>query len=217
MSSPSIAEPLFSWRSRHEILNMLTHALGAVLSIIGGLLLVWKTRESTIEQRIACVVFAACLVAVYVASTLSHLFYRERWRRLFRIVDQGCIYLLIAASFTPFAVASFSGAWWTLLAIVWATAIYGFYRKVAHAHKVDRAGVLLPLAIGWAPILSFSHMAVSLPRGTVAWILAGGLCYTVGVIVLLFDKRWRWMYAAWHLFVIAGSSVHFVAVYRYAT
>jgi hemolysin III len=217
LSTSAVAEPLFSWRSRYEILNTLTHGLGAVLAIFGGLRLLMKASDSRPAQYIACAVFAACLVAVYVASTLSHLFLRQRWRRLFRILDQGCIYLLIAATFTPFAVACFSGAWWILLVVVWATAFYGCWRKIAHAHKVEQAGVILPLAIGWAPVLSFSHLAISLPRGAVAWILAGGLCYTAGVIVLLFDRRWGWTHAIWHLFVIAGSATHFVAVYRYAT
>lgn len=216
-ASTADAEPLYSWHSRHEILNTLTHGLGAVLAIVGGVLLLMKASDSKPVQFIACAVFAACLVAVYVASTLSHLFLRQRWRRLFRILDQGCIYLLIAASFTPFAVSCFSGAWWILLAVVWATAFYGFWRKMAHAHKVERAGVILPLAIGWAPVLSFSHLAVSLPRGAVALILAGGLCYTLGVVVLMFDRRYHWLHAAWHLFVIAGSATHYVAVYRYAT
>jgi len=210
-------DSLFSWSHRHEVLNTLTHGLGTVLSVAGGALLLVKVREARSIQLAACAVYAACLIAVYAASTLSHLFLRERWRRRFRILDQGCIYLLIAATFTPFAVATFYGAWWILLAVVWGTALFGFWRKIAHAHEIDRASVVLPLMIGWAPVLSFSHLVASLPPGAVAWIVGGGLCYSFGVIALLLDRRWHYMHAAWHLFVIAGSAVHYVAVYRYAT
>jgi hemolysin III len=209
-------DALFSWDSRAERLNTATHALGAALSTVGAIALLAKARLADPLQQAACSVYAASLVAVYFASTLSHLFLRERWRRFFRILDQGCIYLLIAATFTPFAVLTLSGPWWMLLALVWVLALYGFWRKIAHKHKIERASVVLPLVIGWAPAVSFTHMAVVLPAGAIALIVAGGLCYTLGVVVLQFDGRRHWVHAAWHLLVIAGSATHYAAVYRYA-
>lgn len=212
----SPAPRLFSLGSGVETWNTLTHAAGAALAMVGAALLLVKARAASPAQQAACAVYAASLIAVLLFSTLSHLFLHERWRRFFRALDQGCIYLLIAATFTPFAVAAFSGAWWGLLAAIWMLALYGFWRKVGHGHRLDRASVALPLCIGWAPVLSFSRLAVALPTGAVVLITVGGLCYSLGVVVLLFDRRWRWLHPAWHLFVLAGGGAHYAAVYHYA-
>ncbi|HVA48688.1 MAG TPA: hemolysin III family protein [Pirellulales bacterium] len=198
-------------------LNTATHALGFVLSLIGCEWLMSRVVQSGDGWQIAgCAVYAAALVAVYAASSLSHHFQRPRLRRLFRILDQAFIFLLIAGTFTPISLSYLrQGAWWALFAAVWAIALFGFFSKAIFAHRVDAVTTGLHVALGWLPAMALKPMIGLVPGGLFGWMLCGGLCYTAGTFFLQRDERVPYFHAVWHLLVIAGSACHFWGIYTY--
>jgi hemolysin III len=203
-----------------EVLNSLTHAVGFVLSIVGA---AWLMREVVRHgdrwQAAACAIYGGALIAVYAMSTLSHLFLdRPLLRRLFRMLDQAFIFLLIAGTFTPIAATYLRTGWWpALLAAMWVLALAGFFSKTVLGHQVDAATSAAQVALGWLPVLSAQPMLEHSPRALLLWMLAGGLCYTAGTFFLSRDLRYARFHAIWHLFVIAGSTCHFVAILWYCT
>jgi hemolysin III len=202
-----------------EKINSFTHALGLVLSIIGFELLLRRTFQSGDGWQIAgCAVYASALVAVYAASTLSHSFEQPRLRRLFRILDQAFIFLLIAGTFTPLALTYLrGGAWWVLFGVVWTIALGGFFSKAIFAHRVDTVSAVLHVILGWLPVIAIKPMLAAVPGGLLLSMLYGGVCYTCGVFFLSRDERYPYFHAIWHLLVIAGSAFHFWGIYSYCT
>lgn len=203
---------------REEAVNTITHGLGCVLSVFG---VVWLfdvvARSGSPAQIVACVIYGLALVAVYLASALSHAFHQSRWRRLFRMIDQACIFLLIAGTFTPLAVTYLSMLhWWWLLAVMWGIALAGFTSKAFFAHRVDAVTARLHLMMGWLPVVTLKPMVTVAPGGMLAWMAVGGVCYTVGTIFLHRD-HYPYFHGVWHLLVIAGSACHFVAILLYCT
>jgi len=203
---------------REEAINTITHGLGCVLSVVG---VVWLfdvvARSGSPAQIVACVIYGVALVAVYLASALSHAFHQSRWRRLFRMIDQACIFLLIAGTFTPLAVTYLSMLhWWWLLAVMWGIALAGFTSKAFFAHRVDAVTARLHLMMGWLPVVTLKPMVTVAPGGMLAWMAVGGVCYTVGTIFLHRD-HYPYFHGVWHLLVIAGSACHFVAILLYGT
>lgn len=197
-----------------EWANALTHGVGLALSIGGAVLMAGVlASHGDLWRSVGCGVYLASLVAVYAMSTLSHSFASPRWRTFFRQLDQGFIYLLIAATYTPFALAFLrTGLWWVLLGMVWAVAVYGFISKVFLAHRVESVSIWPCIVLGWLPIISAPALMNLVASAAFWWMLVGGLCYTVGTVFLICDSKVRHFHAVWHLFVIAGSTCHFLAI-----
>ena len=212
--SPSMMEKAAELKAaEEEWANGLTHAVGLVGSAVAGFCLVQAVigRGST-WQILSCSVYVATLVGVYAASTLSHWVTNPNWRDTFRTWDQGLIYLLIVGTYTPLAVAFVHG-WWQLVTIgMWALAIGGFLSKVAVKHRVDGISLWLYLALGWLPILVVPCLLVS--PYTMWLVLAGGISYSIGSILLMNDHRAPYLHVGWHLFVMLGSAIHFYAVWQ---
>jgi len=205
-----------AWRrsAADELVNAATHALGLVLAIVGALVMadgVLAAGDAWLS--IGCGVYLASLVTVYAMSTLSHCAMPRRWKSLFRRLDQGFIYLLIVATYTPFSLAYLrDGWWWLLLAAMWCVALAGFAAKVFFAHRVEVVSVVSYLVLGWMPMLAVPALLQSIPAGALWSMLAGGVCYTAGTLFLAFDERVRHFHAVWHLCVIAGSACHFLGI-----
>lgn len=217
-----------AWHARHEArlarlhheerINTLTHAAGCVLSVAAVFVLFDVVgRHGSWAQIVACVVYGLALVAVYLASALSHAFYDSRWRRLFRMIDQACIFLLIAGTFTPLAVTYLSMLHWGwLLVVMWSIALAGFTAKAFFAHRVEAVTTRMHLMLGWIPVVSVKPLVAVAPAGLLVWMVAGGVCYTVGVLFLHRDQ-YPYFHAVWHVLVVAGSACHFVAILLYCT
>jgi len=205
-------------RIEDEIANSITHGIGLALSLVGAVVLVvLAVRTADTREVIGCAVYGASLVAVYAASTFSHIFQQPRLRRAFRMLDQGCIYLLIAGTFTPLALKYLSDDyWWLLLATMWMIAIVGFCSKVFLAHRVEAVATPLYVLMGWLPVIAAWHLIAVAPGRCLWMMLIGGLCYTVGTIFLTFDRKALYLHAIWHICVIAGSTVHYFAILEYA-
>jgi hemolysin III len=200
-----------------EAVNSLTHGVGLILSLVGGGILLARVMSQPHTWRlIGCCVFATALVTVYAASTLSHAVPRPAWRRAFRILDQGCIYLLIVGTYTPFALEYLRfGWWWLFLLLMWTAALIGFLSKLLFLHRIDAVTIWSYVLLGWLPIIPAWVYLGLVPWGALTWIFVGGLCYTAGTVFLVLDHRRFHFHAIWHLFVIAGSVCHFSAVFLF--
>lgn len=200
-----------------EIANSVTHGLGLLASLVGLPVLVLAAAGRGDALQVAgASVFGASLVALYAASTTYHAWPPSRTRRVLQVVDHAAIYLLIAGTYTPFTLGVLRGAWgWTLFGLVWSLAALGIVAKVRLGVRHPRLSTLLYVAMGWLGIVAIRPMMEQLPTAGLVWILAGGLLYTAGVAFYAAD-RLRYGHAVWHLFVLGGSTCHFVAVLRYA-
>jgi hemolysin III len=216
-TQPTAIEIAWATFNRAELANSITHGLGLLLSLVAAPILLNAAWRGDAWQFTASIVYATTMIAVYATSTASHWFCQPKLRQLFRMLDQGCIYLFIAGTATPI-IATFlrSGYWWLLPAAMWTVAIGGFVSKVWMVHRIDCASVVVPFLLGWMPILAGPALFDALPAGLLWWMLAGGICYMVGLFFLTFDHRHDFMHSGWHLLVIAGTACHFVAIMRYA-
>jgi hemolysin III len=197
-----------------EAVNTATHALGFLLAAMGGLVMAGSVLgHGDVWRVVGCGVYLSSLLAVYAMSTLSHGATSPGWKSWFRRLDQAFIYLLIAATYTPFSLAYLrSPGWWVLLGAIWLVALWGFVSKLLFAHRVEAVSIVSYVLLGWMPIMAVPALWHTLPLGAFLWMLAGGVCYSLGTLFLTYDQRVRHFHAVWHLCVIAGSACHFLGI-----
>ena len=200
-----------------EVANAITHGMGLIASLLGVPLLLGAAGAGhDLPLVIGTTVFAATLVALYAASTLYHALPHSRAKRVFRVVDHAAIYCLIAGTYTPFALGVLRGGLgWLLLALLWTLAGVGIVFKTLGGLRFPRLSTLLYLGMGWLAVLVVRPLAAALPAAGLGWLLAGGLLYTGGVLFYV-RERPRYSHTVWHLFVLGGSTCHFLAVLWYA-
>jgi hemolysin III len=200
-----------------EIANAVSHGVGLLASIAAlPILVLAAATRGDAPLVVACTIFAASLILLYAASTLYHAIPHPRAKRALRVVDHTAIYLLIAGSYTPFALGVLRGVWgWSLLGVVWVLALSGILFKTTLGFRFPRLSTLLYLLMGWLAVVAARPLYLNLPAAGLAWLVAGGLLYTGGVFFYRWE-RLRYGHLVWHLFVLAGSACHFWAVLRYA-
>jgi len=201
---------------REELANRLTHGLGAALSTAGLVLLVFfSSRQGDARQVVSSAIFGTALVLLYTSSTLYHSFRNERLRQLLQKFDHAAIFLLIAGTYTPFSLVTLRGPWgWSLFGVVWGLAIAGVVLKFWFAGRFRLGSTLLYVGMGWLVMVAIKPLMAALPAGGLKLLVAGGFCYTGGAAFYLW-KRLPFHHAIWHLFVLAGSACHWVAVFVY--
>ncbi|HEV7300043.1 MAG TPA: hemolysin III family protein [Tepidisphaeraceae bacterium] len=199
-----------------EIVNTITHGIGTLLAIAGLVVLVMLAKATGDTVRVVTLsVFGGCLVLTYLASTLYHALPIGRWKYRALILDHASIYLLIAGTYTPVLLITLYGSWgWTLFAIIWITAAIGVVLKLFFVERFRLLSTMMYLAMGWMLVVAVKPMLAVMPAGGWAWLLAGGLAYSGGVIFFLWE-RLPFNHAIWHLFVIAGSVCHFLMILWY--
>lgn len=167
-----------------ELANLLTHGLGLALSLSAvPLLIVLAAIHGTAWHIVGVSVYGATLIALYAASTVYHACRKPRLRDVFRVLDHSAIYLLIAGTYTPFALVNLRGPWgWTLLGLVWGIAIFGITWKVVAGARYPAVSIASYLAMGWLVIIAIKPLITSIPLGGILWLLAGGLAYTFGTL-----------------------------------
>ncbi|MFZ5496775.1 MAG: PAQR family membrane homeostasis protein TrhA [Verrucomicrobiota bacterium] len=197
-----------------EIANRLTHGVGALLGVAGlVLLVVASARHGDAWHMVSAAIFGASLVLLYTASTLYHSFSGEKARLLLRKFDHAAIFLLIAGTYTPFVLVTLRGVWgWSLFGVVWGLAAAGVALKFRFAGRFRVVSTLIYIAMGWLVMIAIKPLMAALPAGGLKLLVAGGLCYTGGVVFYLW-KRLPYHHAIWHLFVLAGSICHWAAVF----
>jgi len=196
-----------------ERFNSISHLVGAGLAVLGSvLLIVTAARLGDPWKIVSFSIYGAMLVALYVASTLYHSV-RGRAKAILQKFDHCSIYLLIAGSYTPFALVSLRGPWgWSLLVAVWTLAVVGILQEIWFAKGARVLSLVIYLLMGWLALVAVMPLWEALtPRGF-AWLAAGGMLYTVGIIFYVADQRIRHGHGVWHLFVLGGSSCHFFTV-----
>jgi hemolysin III len=201
-----------------EIANAVTHGLGLLASLVAVPVLLATTRSrADVWMTLGVAVFGVTLVLMYLSSTLYHAVPQPRAKRLLRTLDHSAIYLLIAGTYTPFLLGPLRGAWgWSLLAVIWALAALGVIAKWTFGFRFPRLSTGVYLGMGWLIVVATVPLAREVPPAGLAWLLAGGLCYTGGVAFHATDHRLRFGHAVWHLFVAGGSLCHFFAVLWHA-
>ena len=203
--------------AREEIANSVSHGLGLVLAVIAVPVLVLSAmRAGDVRFVIGVSVFGATMVLLYLASTLYHSITHEAAKQLFRLFDHTAIFLLIAGSYTPFALGVLRGPWgWSLLAAIWTLAIVGITLKIIARTRHSRISIVLYLLMGWLAVVAIKPILALVPVPGILLILAGGIAYTAG-LAFFAAQRIRYNHFIWHLFVIAGTICHFFAVLWYA-
>lgn len=199
-----------------EKFNAWTHLVGAILATIGAVwMLVVATMTGDIWKIIGVAVYGVALVMLYSASTVYHSV-RGRAKVIMQKVDHFSIYLLIAGSYTPFCLVTLHGAWgWTLFGIVWALAIIGILQEIKPRSEARVMSIVIYAVMGWIVLVAVNPLIAALGMAGFVCLALGGVFYTVGIIFFAFDTRVRHFHGVWHLFVIAGSLLHFVAIMRY--
>ena len=198
-----------------ELANTITHGFGLLLSLAGFVsLLILAVLHGGAVYIVACSIYGATLVILYLASTLYHAALSERVKRALRVFDHSAIYLLIAGTYTPFLLVYLRGAWgWSLFGVIWGLAFAGILFKLWFVNHFPHISTLVYLAMGWLIVIAAHPVLVSVPKLTLAWILAGGILYSSGVVFYAW-KRLPYSHAIWHLFVLSGSTCHYMAVLR---
>ena len=195
-----------------ERLNSITHLVGAALAVAGSAVLIVHAALQGDPWRIASFsIFGAMLIVLYTASTLYHAL-RPPLKDVLRRCDHSAIFLLIAGTYTPFALVTLRGALgWTIFSLIWSAAIFGIWR--AWRRTNERPHSALPFALmGWLGLVAVVPLTQALGWSGMLWLAIGGLLYTAGIVFYANDERWRHAHGVWHLFVLGGSASHFTTV-----
>ncbi|HOD34699.1 MAG TPA: hemolysin III family protein [Syntrophales bacterium] len=201
---------------KEEIASSILHGFGAVLSVAGlTALVIYASRYGSAKHIVGAAVFGAALVCLYTSSTLYHGLRSARLKRIFRVIDHSCIYLLIAGTYTPFTLVTLEGpVGWSLFGIVWALATVGIVFQIFFVHRFKLLATLAYIGMGWLVIFAIKPLIDTMPAGGLVLVTAGGLAYTLGAVFYLL-KKMPFNHAVWHVFVLAGSTCHYFAVMRY--
>jgi hemolysin III len=199
-----------------EIAHSVSHGVGIVLSIAGlAVMVAFASLRGSARDVVAVSIFGGCLVLLYTASTLYHSIPVARARPVLQVLDRAGIFLLIAGTYTPIALRTLSGpAGWTLLAVLWAAAVAGIVLDAVLRQRFRRASLALYLLMGWSGIAVLPLLRQRLSSAGWALLLAGGAAYTLGTVFYSLH-RVRYHHFVWHLFVLAGSILQFLAVLLY--
>jgi len=199
-----------------EIANSITHGLGIVLSIIGlAVLIAFASRYGNSWHIVSCSIFGATLIFLYAASTLYHAVQKPAVKSILRIFDHSAILVLIAGTYTPFTLVSLRGPWgWTLFGVIWGLAVLGIIIETTRLRRFRGGLIALYVIMGWAVVAAIKPMLQHVGSGGLWLLLAGGLAYTGGIIFYKW-QRLPYNHAIWHLFVLAGSILHYFAILFY--
>ncbi len=199
-----------------EIANTITHGLGVILAL-GGLvvLIVFAALYGNAWHIVSCSIFGAALILLYLASTLYHAIQHPGAKPILRILDHSAILVLIAGTYTPFTLVSLRGPWgWTLFGIIWSLAVAGILIETTRLRRFRGWLIALYVIMGWAVVAAVKPMMENVGTGGLWLLLSGGLAYTGGIVFYLW-KRLPYNHAIWHLFVLAGSVLHYFAILLY--
>ncbi len=194
-----------------ELFNAISHGIGAVLSVVGLVLMVKLAAPLSAWHVASVAIFGSSLILLYSASTVYHLVTTHRLKRIFQVLDHALIFVLIAGSYTPWLLVNLRGPWgWSLFFVVWGIALAGMVLKAFFLPRFDKHGTALYVVMGWIVCIAIKPLIESVGPVGMAWLVAGGLSYTGGVAFYLMKRRFS--HFTWHLFVMAGSICHVIAV-----
>ncbi|MQR00842.1 PAQR family membrane homeostasis protein TrhA [Glaciimonas soli] len=201
---------------RGERFNGYSHLIGAIFSVAGMVaLIVYASLYNDAWKIVSAAIYGSTLVLLYTISTLYHSL-QGRAKAVFQKLDHCSIYLLIAGSYTPFALVTLRGPWgWTLFGVNWGLAIIGIVQELWIGKRTRFFSLLIYVLMGWLILFAFKPLMAALPPAGLYWLAAGGLAYTAGIGFFLFDEKVRHFHGIWHLFVLAGSICQFISILVY--
>lgn len=201
---------------RGERFNSISHLIGVILACIGvSFLIAVAVEKGESVKIIAFSVYGAVLIALFAVSTIYHST-QGKIKDFFRQLDYISIYLMIAGSYTPFSLLTLKGAWgWSIFGVIWGLALIGITQEVLIGKKTRRYSLMIYLLMGWLIVLAINPLIESLHPVGLAWLVAGGLSYTFGVIFFVLDEKFKHFHGIWHLFVLAGSICQFLCLFLY--
>ncbi|QHE52004.1 hemolysin III family protein [Pontibacillus sp. HMF3514] len=205
-----------TFTKKEEIANAITHGIGVLLSIAAlVLLVVFASLEGNPWEIVAVSIYGATMIILYTCSTLVHSFPPGKWKDIFEIFDHAAIYLFIAGTYTPILLVNLRGTLgWTLFGIVWGLAISGVIFKMFFVKRFVVLSTLFYVLMGWIIVLAWGPLVATFAFGGIVLLVVGGLLYSIGAIFYVW-RSFTFHHAVWHLFVIAGSVVHFFAIFKY--
>ena len=213
--------PLPNWTQSagEELANGISHGIGLVGAMIGTpILLLAAFHHGSISFLIGTSIFTVTMLLVYLGSTVYHAWPKTRVKSILQVIDHSAIFLLIAGTYTPFALGPLGGGGGlTMLGIVWSLALFGVVMKATRGTLRHRKlAMTLYLGTGWLGVIFIRPLASIIPLSALLWLIAGGIAYTAGTLFFA-NERLRYAHFIWHLFVLAGTSCHFAAVFICAT
>lgn len=199
-----------------ERFNSYTHLLGTVLAIADTVvLIVIASLQGDPWKIVSFSVYGTSLILLYSASSLYHST-RGRAKRVFQKLDHSAIYLLIAGTYTPFALVSLGGGWgWSLFGVIWGLAVFGIVQELSLKSEKRLLSLGLYLGMGWVAVIGIAQLIEALTVPGFLWVLAGGAVYTIGTVFYFYDTRFKHWHGIWHLFVLGGSIVHYFTILVY--
>ena len=196
-----------------ERFNSISHLVGASLALVGGAVLVtFAAMSGETDKIVSYSIYALTLFLLYLTSTLYHSFPGPA-KSVFRVLDHQAIYLLIAGTYTPFAMVALQGSlgWW-MLGTIWGLAAVGVVLDGLRRTGPRIASLLLYLLMGWFCVFAMDSFVSALSPASLGWLIAGGIFYTTGIMFFILDNWYPWCHSVWHLFVIAGSASHYFSI-----
>ena len=214
MMNSKSPQPYRELRAREEMVNSITHGIGALLSIVALVVLIMvAVNQKDPLHLVSFSIYGSTLILMYLSSTLYHSFSSPRVKNLFARFDHVSIFLLIAGTYTPILLTNIRGAWgWSLFGIIWGIALTGAVIRAIYLTRFRKLMVAVYLLMGWLLILAGKQVYLSMPSVSVTFIVLGGIAYSVGVIFYMW-RNLPYSHGIWHLFVLAGSALHFFAIY----
>jgi hemolysin III len=198
-----------------EIINSGSHGIGLLAAIAGTpMLIIHAVHNGEVGYIVGTSIFTATTILLYLASTIYHVLPQTPLKNLFGVIDYSMIYLLIAGTYTPFTLGVLHGGWgWTMFGIIWGLAAIGLALRLFKKLEHPAISTGLYLVMGWLILIAIKPLYNLASSQTLIWLLAGGICYTLGVIFFVTDGRLRYGHLVWHLFVLSGTVSHYVAVW----
>ncbi len=205
--------PSWTQSPGEEFANSVSHGIGLIGALIGAPVLLLTAFNRGGGFFIGTIVFTVTMLVLYLGSMLYHAWPQTRTKSFLQVLDHSAIFLLIAGTYTPFALGPLRGVWGdTILGLVWGLATFGVIMKATHgASRYPKLGLSLYLGMGWLGLVAVRPLALAIPFSALFWLIAGGIAYTSGVLFFV-NRRLRYAHFVWHLFVLAGTSCHFAAV-----
>lgn len=200
-----------------ERFNSITHLIGAILSIAGAAVLItFASLYGDVWKIVSSSIYGAMLVLLYSVSATYHITPVGRAKKILQKLDHISIYLLIAGTYTPFALIALRGPWgWWLFGINWGLALVGITYELTLAHRTRTPSMIIYVIMGWMILIALKPLVLTLPMAGIVWLTLGGVLYTGGIVFFLFDEKVKHFHGIWHLFVLGGSACQFVAILGY--
>ena len=209
--------PIPKYTLGEELISAISHGVGAALGVVALCMCVAKsTAVGDGYAQVSSWIFGISMIILYSMSCIYHALKPNNAKRVMRVFDHCTIFLLIAGTYTPFTLISLRGnVGWTLFGIIWGTAIIGIILNAIDMEKFKTISMICYLAMGWAIVFTFKPLCAAVAQAGIKLLVAGGIAYTVGAVVYGIGSKVKYMHSIWHFFVLAGTILHFFAIYRY--